>query len=255
MSDLAQLRPQLKRLKLSGILESLDYHIQKAQNEKISYTDFLLNLLLEESERRDHKVLSIRLKKSGLDCRNTLESFDFGFNPQVKEPVIKELATCNFLKKHENIFFLGPSGVGKTHLAQAIGHEAIRRGFEALFLNTILLLRSLNSARGDGRYHLRLKNLCRVDLLILDDFGLQNLNQQQQDDLYEVICGRHGKTSTIITSNRDISEWQSVFSNPLVGSAAIDRLIDGAVKIAIEDGNSYRLNNFLKKNDFKTLTS
>ncbi len=254
MNDLAQLKPQLKRLKLSGILETLDYHVQKALNEKISYTDFLLNLLLEELERRDHKVLSIRLKRSGLDYGCTLENFDFGFNSQIREPLIKELATCNFLKKHENIFFLGPSGVGKTCLAQAIGHEAIRRGFEVLFINTLLLLRSLNSARGDGRYPLRLKNLCRIDLLILDDFGLQSLNQQQQEDLYEVICGRYSKTSMIITSNRDISEWPAVFSNPLMGSAAIDRLIDGAVKISIEDGNSYRLNNFIKKNELKSLT-
>jgi len=255
MNDLAQLKPQLKRLKLSGILENLDYHIQKAQNEKISYTEFLLNLMLEETERRDYKRLNIRLSKSGLDFNSTLENFDFCFNPQIREPLIKELATCNFLKKHENIFFLGPSGAGKTLLSQSIGHEAIRRGYETIFMNTLLLLRSLNAARGDGSYSLRLKKLCQVDLLILDDFGLQNLNQQQQDDLYEIICSRYSKASMIITSNRDLSEWPSIFSNPLMGSAAVDRLIDGAVKVTIENANSYRLNNFLKKNDLKTLTS
>src|SRR5208283_3927684 len=256
MNDMTQLKLQLKRLKLSGLLENLDYHIQKALNEKISYTDFLLNLFLEESERRDHKVLNIRLRKSGLDFNSTLENFDFSFNPQIRENLVKELATCHFLTKKENIFILGPSGVGKSHLSQAIGHEAIRKGYEALFLNTVFVLRSLNAARGDGRYHSKLKNLCSIDLLILDDFGLQDLNQQQQDDLYEVICGRYTKASTIITSNRDISEWQSVFSNPLMGSAAIDRLIDGAVKIVIDNGGkSFRMNNFRKKNDLKILTS
>lgn len=256
MNDITQLKHQLKRLKLSGLLENLDYHIQKALNEKISYTDFLLNLFLEESERRDHKVLNIRLRKSGLDFNSTLENFDFSFNPQIRENIVKELSTCHFLNKKENVFILGPSGVGKSHLAQAIGHEAIRKGYEALFMNTILVLRSLNASRGDGRFALKLKYFCNIDLLILDDFGLQDLNQQQQDDLYEIICGRYTKTSTIITSNRDISEWQAVFSNPLMGSAAIDRLIDGAVKIIIDnDGKSFRMNNFRKKNDLKILTS
>jgi DNA replication protein DnaC len=253
MDDRTQLIPRLKRLKLSGILENLDYHIQKAQNEKVSYTDFLLNLLLEESDRRDQHVLNIRLKKSGLEYDKTLECFDFNFNSQVNEPAIKELSTCHFMKKKENIFILGPSGVGKTHLAQSIGHEAIRKGYEVAFKNTISLLRSLNAARGNGSYNLKLKNICRIELLILDDFGLQDLNQQQQDDLYEIIYGRYSKASTIITSNRDLSEWPSVFSNPLIGSAVMDRLIDGSVKIVIE-GKSFRLNNFIKKNKLKSLT-
>jgi DNA replication protein DnaC len=253
MNDMAQLKPQLARLRLTGILENIDYHIQKAQNDKLSYTDFLLNLFLEESERRDHKLLDFRLRKSGLDMNKTLENFDFNFNTQVKEATVRELATCNFMRKKENIFLLGPSGAGKTHLAQALGHEAIRRGYEALFKNTILLLRSLNAAHGDGSYSVKFKNLCRIDLLILDDFGLNDLNPQQQDDLYELICGRYTKASTIITSNRDLSEWPSVFSNSLMGSAAIDRLVDGSVKMVI-DGKSYRVNNFMKKNSIKTLT-
>ncbi len=253
MDDRAQLIPRLKHLKLSGVLENLDYHIQKAQNEKTSYTDFLLGLLLEESERREQRAMKIRLKKSGLEYDKTLESFNFSFNPQINEAVIKELATCYFLKNKENIFFLGHSGVGKSHLAQSIGHEAIRRGHEVVFKNTVLLLRSLNAARGNGSYNLKLKNIFKIELLILDDFGLQDLNQQQQDDLYEVINGRYTKASTIITSNRDISEWSAVFSNPLIGSAIMDRLIDGSVKIVI-DGKSFRLNNFIKKNKLKSLT-
>ncbi len=253
MNDMSQLIPQLKRLKLSGILENLDYHIQKAQNEKVSYTDFLLNLLLEETERRDQNSIKISLKKSGLEYDKTLESFDFHFNPKINEPVIKELSTCHFLKKKENIFFIGHSGVGKSHLAQSIGHEAIRRGHVGAFWNTLSLLRHLNASRGNGTYNLKLKNICKIDLLILDDFGLQDLNQQQQDDLYEIIYGRYNKASTIITTNRDISEWASIFSNPLIGSAVMDRLVDGSVKIDIE-GPSYRLNNFIKKNEVKSLT-
>lgn len=255
MKDQSQLKHQLKKLKLSGLIETLDYQTQRAMNDKMAYSDFLLNVLLEESERREQKLLNVRLKKSYLNTTSTLESFDFSFNPKIKESVIRELATCNFLKTKENLFFLGPSGVGKSFLAQAIAHEAIRKGYDALFANTMFILKTLNAARADGRYDQKLKYLCKIDLLVLDDFGLQELNSQQQDDLYEIIGGRYQKASTIITSNRDVSEWISIFSNPLMASAAIDRLIDGAIKIDIDgDSKSYRMNNFIKKNRKKLTT-
>jgi len=253
MNDTAQLRPKLARLKMSGVLENLDYHIEKARNDKLSYTDFLLNLLQDEIDRRDQKQLNTMLKKSGMDMGKTLESFDFGFNARIHQPTIRELATCHFIDNKENLFFLGPSGVGKSLLAQAIGHEAVRKGYEVLFQNTFSTLKFLNAGRADGSYEKKLKNLCRVDLLILDDFGLNDLSVIQQEDLYALICGRYGKYPIIITSNRDISEWTSIFTNPLIASAALDRLVDGAIKIVIE-GNSYRLNNFIKKNSSKILS-
>lgn len=253
MNDTAQLRPKLTRLKMSGVLENLDYHIEKARNDKLSYTDFLLNLLQDEIERRDQKQLNTILRKSGLDMSKTLEGFDFGFNAGIHQPTIRELSTCHFIDKKENLFFLGPSGVGKSHVAQAIGHAAARKGYDVLFQNTFSALKFLNTARADGSYQKRLNNLCRIDLLILDDFGLNDLSITQQEDLYALICGRYGKYPLIITSNRDLTEWGSIFSNPLIGSAALDRLVDGAIKIVIE-GNSYRLNNFMKKNSSLNLT-
>lgn len=247
MNDMAQLRPRLARLKLTGILENLEHHLKAAADGGLSYTDFLLRLVEDESERRESKKHQYLLRKSGMDSGKTLESYEFGFNPCLSESSIRELATCDFIRKKENVFFLGPSGVGKTHLAQGLGHAAIRKGCEVIFRNTLGLLRSLNSSRGDGTWHLAFKNICSADLVILDDFGLNDLSPQQQEDLYEMICGRYRKGSFIITTNRDLPEWPSVFTNPLIGSAAIDRLVDGALKFVIE-GKSYRMDNFMKRN-------
>lgn len=244
MDELVLLKPHLKRLKLTGILESLQLRIGQAMEEKWDYSHFLLNLLTDEAERRDRKQLSRRLAKSGLEPDKTLETFNFSFNPNIHQQTIRELATCSFIKRKQLVFFVGPAGVGKSHLAQALGHEACRRGYETICRKTDHLFKWINSGRGDGTHERRLKHIIKQPLLILDDFGLKDLSKEHQEDLYEVISERYERTSTIITSNRDFSEWPMVFSNPLMGSAAMDRLIHRAVKIVIE-GKSYRLNNFI----------
>lgn len=245
MDELVLLKPHLKRLKLTGMLESLQLRIEQAMEGKWDYTHFLLNLLTDETERRDTKQLSRRLAKSGLEPDKTLETFDFSFNPNIHEPTIKELATCSFIDKKQLVFFVGPAGVGKSHLAQSLGHEACRKGYETLYRKTDHLFKWINSGRGDGSHERRLKQIIKQPLLILDDFGLKDLKKDQQEDLYEVISERYERASTIIASNRDFSEWPLVFSNPLMGSAAMDRLVHKAIKIVIE-GKSYRLNSFIK---------
>lgn len=223
----------------------LEQRLSEAMKEKWSYSTFFEMLLTDEIERRENKHLTLRLAKSRLDQKKTLETFDFAFNKKVQGSFIRELSQCAFLEKRENIFILGPSGVGKSHLAQAIGHEACRREYDTLFYCTYQLFEWIYAGRGDGTHKKRLAQVIKMPLLILDDFGLQVLNEAQQTDLYQLIAERYEKSSTIITSNRDFDEWPSIFTNPLLGSAALDRLVHKGIQIIIE-GNSYRLAEFRK---------
>jgi DNA replication protein DnaC len=236
---------KLTRLKLVAMAENFEHRLSKAMEEKWSYSMLLETLLTDEIERRENKQLLQRLAKSRLDAGKTMEVFDFGFNPKIQVSVIRELATCEFVGKKNNIFILGPSGCGKSHLAQALGHEACRRGIDVLFYCTYQLFDWLHSGRGDGTHKRRLAQITKIPLLILDDFGLQNLNEMQQGDLYQVIAQRYEKNATIITSNRDFTEWPAIFSNPLIGTAALDRLVHRGIQIIVE-GNSFRLEEFRK---------
>lgn len=246
MDDIAQLKPALRRLKMTGMADNLEDRIKQAMKEKWSYVHFLHAIFTEESERRDHKQSVLRLARSNLDPQKTLETFDFTFNPRIHENTVRQLSECLFIEKHENIFIVGQSGVGKSHLAQAIGHEACRRGHDTLFYSTVNLFQWLNAGRADNSLSKRMKQVLKAPLLILDDFGLKPLTEVQQSDLYDLIDARYEKGATIVTSNRDFNEWPAVFKNPLMASAAMDRLVHRATKIVIE-GKSFRLNEFGKR--------
>jgi len=245
MIDAALLRPKLLRLKLSGVLETLDQRLAQAALERWDYTDFLTRLLTDEIERRDAKLMNLRLGRSGLDPQKTIAAFDFAFNPSINPQTIKELARCRFIEEHRNLFLLGPSGVGKSHLAQALGLEACLRGFDVMYRNTHELLRWIAAGRLDGSWERRLAQAKGIAVLILDDFGLQPLSDQNQEDLYALIAHRHERMSTILTSNRDTKEWPAIFSNPLLGCAAMDRLVHRALRLTIT-GPSFRLHSFLQ---------
>jgi len=236
---------KLGKLKMQGIAEMLDHRLDQAMKEKWSYSALVEMLLTDEIERRNHKQLTLRLSKSRLDQAKTLETFDFAFNAKIQSHLIRELSSCAFIEQKQNIFILGPSGVGKSHLAQALGHQACRREQDVLFYSTYQLFQWIYAGRGDGTHKKRLTQVIKIPLLVLDDFGLQPLNEVQQDDLYHLIAERYEKTSMIITSNRDLSEWPSIFSNALLGSAALDRLVHRGIQIIIE-GASYRLAEFKK---------
>jgi len=234
-----QLLPKLKNLRLSGILATLEVRNHQAIHEKCTYVEFLEKLLEDEVERRTQKQLSLRLRRSGLDPTKTLETFNFQFNASVNRQQVYDLATCAFVEKAEGVFIQGPAGVGKTHLAQALGHEALRRGCDVLFMRTSQMLAHLNGGRADGSYDRRLLSLVRADVLILDDFGLKPMRPPGSEDLYEVIDGRYAHGSMILTTNRAFSEWPELFDQPVLASAAIDRLAHGATQITIT-GDSYR---------------
>jgi DNA replication protein DnaC len=241
MENYTQLEPKLKKLRLSGILETLEVRNKQAIGEKCTYVEFLERLLEDEVERRGQKQLALRLRRSSLDCAKTLEAFDFSFNSSVNRQEVYDLATCAFVESAEGIWIMGPSGVGKTHLAQAIGHEAVRRGHTVQYVKTSALLSHLNGGRADGSYERRLASYLRPDVLILDDFGLKPMRPPASEDLYEVIDGRYQHCATILTTNRAFSEWPELFDQPVLASAAIDRLAHGAHQVTIT-GESYRAN-------------
>ena len=234
-----QLVPKLKNLRLSGILETLDVRNHQAIEEKLSHVEFLQRLLEDEVERRAAKQLALRLRRASFDLDKTLEGFDFAFNVTINRQQVFDLATCRFVERHEAVLISGLAGVGKSHLAQALGHEACRRGFDVVFVATSRMLAHLNGGRADGTYERRLASYVRPDLLILDDFGLKPLAGPGPEDLYEVINERYEKGSLIVTSNRAFEEWPELFANPLLASAALDRLAHNAHQIVIT-GDSFR---------------
>lgn len=231
---------QLKTLRLGGLLETMDLRLKQAQEEELPHLSFLQLMLQDEIERREAKKLAQRLSRASFEEEKTLEGFDFSFNTKIKRSLLKNLATCIFVDKKEHILIYGPAGVGKTHLAQALGHEVCRRGYDVLFVKSLKMLRSLMAARADHSWEKRIKKFLRPDLLIIDDFGLTALTPDQAEDFYEIVTERHLKSSIIITSNRPPQDWIPLFPDPVMANSALDRLAHHAHHIMIEGGESYR---------------
>jgi DNA replication protein DnaC len=234
-----QLIPFLKRLRLSGILETLEARNQQAIDGKWTYVEFLARLLEDEVERRGQKQLALRIRRAAINTTKTLEGFDFNFNPSLNRQQILDLSTCGYIRQKRNVLICGPTGVGKTHLAQALVHEACRKGYTALFINTYRMLQHINGGRADGTLEKRFQTYLRPDLLVLDDFGLKALHAPGPEDLYDVINARYERGSIILTSNRAPDEWPDLFGDPLLASAALDRLNHNAAVVVIT-GASFR---------------
>lgn len=241
-----QLTPHLTKLRLSGILQTLEARNRQAVDGQWSYIEFLARLLEDEVERRAQKQLTLRLRRAAVNSTKTLESFDFSFNPAINRQQALQLASCDFIRQNRNVLICGPTGTGKTHLAQALIHEAARQGFDALFTTTHKMLQHINGGRADGTWERRLQTYLRPALLVLDDFGLKPLQSPAPSDLYDVIDGRYEKGSIVLTSNRAPAEWPDVFLDPLLASAGLDRLSDKA-EVLVITGNSYRAQGRLKQ--------
>lgn len=233
------LLPKLRQLKLSGMLNTLETRAAQATERQLTPTEFLALLLDDELERRNQQRLQRRLAQSGCHSQKTLVHFDFSAAPGVNRLLIQELATCAFVARHENVLLCGPTGVGKSHLANALALEALKRDYRVLSRSTHRLLAELNAARAQGTHHRAMVKVLSVDLLLLDDLGLQPLPAQGVQDLYEIISERYEQGSCIVTSNRAFEEWPDVFANDLLASAALDRLTHHAHTLVIR-GQSYR---------------
>ena len=234
-----QLTQQLKGLKLGGILDTLDVRNREAIDRKITYVEFLSLLVQDEIERRDNARLTRRLRKANFNPQKTLESFNFDFNPSIDRKQIFDLASCHYVEKREQVWILGESGTGKTHLAQALSFEACKKEMDALYITVEKMLRDINGGRADGTLGKRLRKYTSPQLLVLDEFALKLFKPQEAEDFYEVIDHRCENGATIITSNRSYEEWPEVFGDSLLASATIDRLTYKATKIEIT-GPSYR---------------
>jgi DNA replication protein DnaC len=239
MNPIPQLEPMLKQLRLSGIVDSLDARNQQAIQSKLAYTDFLALLIQDEVARRDQRQFAQRLRKAQVCGDKTLEKFDCAHSPSVNHALVAELATCRFVEEHAPVLIAGPTGTGKSHLVQAIGHCALRAGYDVLFITHNRLLASLHAAKATNAYERKLKQLAKFDVLAIDDFGLRPMRSPQDEDFHELICERYEKTATLVTSNLAFDEWGAAFPNKLMGAATIDRLRDGAYRIEL-DGDTHR---------------
>jgi DNA replication protein DnaC len=243
MSTLEQpthLEPHLRRLRLSGILETLEVRTQQAIAEQWGYAEFLARLIQDEAERREHKRLELRLRRGQVNTTKTLEAFDFGFNPSINRQQVFDLATCGFIRQKRNVLLCGQTGTGKTHLVQALAHEAARQGFEVQYTTADALLRHLHAGRADGSTDKRLQGYLTPDLLVIDDFGLKPLPPSGPVDLYDLINGRYEQGSIALTSNRAPEEFPEVWGDPLLANAGLDRLIHRATVLLLT-GRSFRL--------------
>ena len=238
-NPMPELAPVLKQLRLSGILETLERRNREAIEHKMTYPEFLALVIQDEAARRDQKKYGARLRRAGFRGDKTLEGFDFDFNPGINRALIKDLAACRFLDEKVSILIAGPCGTGKSHVAQAIGHCAVRQGIDVMFSSQTQLLAQINAARATGGYERKMQTLIRVPLLIIDDYGLKPLRQGQDEDLHDLVAERYERTSTIVTSNLDFSEWGDAFPNKLLGAATLDRLRHRAYQVVL-DGKSYR---------------
>jgi len=241
METLAQVKSNLKELRLPSFIENLDIRIQEAIKAKMSYHDFLLILTQDEVDLRSQKKKEMRIKKACLGNYKNIVEFDFDFNPKINRQMIMRLCCCDFIKKHENIIFAGPTGVGKTFLAKAIGHEACCKGFKVLFTRTSKMLEYIYSGKADNTYQKKLDSYIKPDLLILDDWGMQPFKDYMLNILNEIISERYESGSIILTSNRPIQNWDELFNEPVVSSALLDRLFHNTHKIIIDPkSKSYR---------------
>ena len=234
-----ELRALLRRVKLGQLLDTLPERLALAKSQGLGHGEFLELVLSDEVTRRDATSAERRARAAGLDPEMRLERFDASAAITYDHQLLDEMFSLRFVEAGHNALLLGPVGVGKTFLANAIGHVAIRRRFSVHFERADLLLKRLRASRLDNSHDTEIRKLIRVDLLILDDLCLQPMDASDTADVYELIVERHRRSATVVTSNRDPVEWLGLMADGLLAQSAIDRLQSAAYELVL-DGESYR---------------
>ena len=230
---------KLQALKLTGMVAALADQMAMPDIDELAFEERLGLLVDREITERENRRLTNRLRRARLRHNAVLEDIDYRHSRGLDRGLIQSLAACQWVKEHLNVLITGPTGVGKTWLACALAQKACREGYTAQYIRLTRLLRELMVAKGDGRYPKLLANLAKVDVLILDDWGLMKLNAENRRDLLEVLEDRHGSRSTVATSQLPIDEWHAVIGDPTLADAILDRLVHNAYKINLR-GESMR---------------
>ena len=239
MTRTTDLTPLLKRLQLGPMAATLTERISLARREQLDYASFLEIILSDEVNRRAHRRIEMRLQGAGFQEICRLEDFDWSASIIMDRRLLDAAFSLEFLDKHEHVLLVGPAGVGKSFLAQALGYAAVRSGHTVRFIHADDYFKVMAQARVDNSVERTFRSFLSPDLLILDDLGLHRLTAQQSADLYELILNRHRASSFVITSNRAVDEWLGLFEDPILGNSALDRLANASYQIVIE-GSSYR---------------
>lgn len=237
---LERLKENLATLKLRNTLEILDNYLERAVRDNLNIVDVLDHIFSEEAKNKQQRAFEKQVQTSGFPLKKTLSEFDFSFQPSIDKRQIDELSTMRFLENAENIIFLGPPGVGKTHLATALGMVAARMRHSMYYVNCHTLIEQLKKAHFENRLPDKLRTLAKFKLLIIDEIGYLPMDIQGANMFFQFIARRYEKVSTIFTSNKTFSQWNEIFADVTIASAILDRVLHHATVINIK-GESYRL--------------